>query len=53
MQTTDPVCGRFIDTDDKGVVEQQFEGHGYYFCSEECKQEFVNHPGKYRDKLAS
>lgn len=53
MQTTDPVCGGFIDTEDGNTVEQQFEGNGYYFCSEECKQEFLKHPDKYRDKLAS
>ncbi|MEO8725382.1 MAG: YHS domain-containing protein [Acidobacteriaceae bacterium] len=53
MQTTDPVCGMFIDTDDGNTVEQEFEGHGYHFCSQKCKEEFLNHPDKYRDKLSS
>lgn len=53
MQTTDPVCGMFIDTDDGNTVEQEFEGHGYHFCSQQCKEEFLNHPDKYRDKLSS
>ena len=52
MQYVDPVCGMIIDPDDH-VPQQEFEGHPYYFCSEACKQEFLNNPDQYRDKLAS
>ena len=52
MMYIDPVCKMEISEDD-AAAEQEFEGHPYYFCSEECKMEFLNHPDKYRNKLAS
>jgi YHS domain-containing protein len=53
MQIKDPVCGMLVDSEDEDVPQQQYEGHGYYFCSETCKQEFLDHPDRYRNKLAS
>jgi P-type Cu+ transporter len=43
---TDPVCGTGIDG--SYVVDQmEFDGHTYYFCSEECRQEFEENPQRY------
>jgi YHS domain-containing protein len=52
MTYIDPVCGMLVDPDDD-PPQQEFEGHPFYFCSEECKTEFLNHPDRYRNKLAS
>jgi Cu+-exporting ATPase len=52
MMYVDPVCGMLVDPDDD-PPQQEFEGHPYYFCSEECKQEFLSNPDRYRNKLAS
>ena len=51
-KAVDPVCGMVVDPDDD-PPQQEFEGHPYYFCSDTCKQEFLNNPDQYRNKLAS
>jgi Cu+-exporting ATPase len=45
---TCPVCGMDVDKDSEFKA-----GHGgetYYFCSEEDKKEFQQHPAKYLKK---
>ena len=42
----DPVCGMEVDertTKDKST----YEGTTYYFCSDDCKEEFEASPGDY------
>ena len=45
MKATDPVCG--METDTKSTEKTEYEGKTYYFCSEECKEQFLKEPGKY------
>jgi YHS domain-containing protein len=49
--TTDPVCGTAID---EKVAEfgTQFAGKKYFFCSEECRQEFEDRPSEYLEVAA-
>ena len=44
--TTDPVCGMRIDTED-AVASLEHEGKTYYFCSEACRDAFVEDPSRY------
>ena len=44
----DLACLRVNVTDATPRVER--DGRVYYFCSEECRQEFERHPGKYGAK---
>ena len=39
----DPVCGKKVGTD----VKWEYNGKEYFFCSEECKAEFMKNPEKY------
>ncbi len=39
----DPVCGKKVGTD----IKEEYDGREYFFCSEECRQEFIKNPGKY------
>lgn len=41
----DPVCGMQIDTDE--ALTMNYEGQIYYFCSDECRQEFREAPEEY------
>jgi YHS domain-containing protein len=42
----DPVCKMIIEKEEaKGKVE--YNGEIYYFCSVECKKEFLKSPDKY------
>ena len=34
-------------TVDKTTPKYMYDGHTYYFCSEECKNEFSKNPQKY------
>lgn len=43
---TDPVCGMEVDPDSAGAAAE-FEGTIYYFCSEHCKDTFLQEPGKF------
>jgi YHS domain-containing protein len=52
MMTTDPVCGMKIDEKNAGF-HLQFEGKKYYFCSENCKQEFETDPEQYAESAAA
>ena len=42
----DPVCGMEIDEAD-AVGSIEHEGRTYYFCSDDCRQEFESDPGAY------
>ena len=45
----DPVCG--METDNPSEFSAyKHDGKDYYFCSEECKNEFKSNPGKYLTK---
>lgn len=45
-QVTDPVCGMRIDKR-FAAAQVEHEGQKYHFCIEECRQKFVESPGKY------
>lgn len=39
----DPVCGKKVGKE----IKWNYEGKEYYFCSEECRKEFMEKPSKY------
>ncbi len=43
--TKDIVCG--MDVDEKNALKEQRNGKEYYFCSESCKNQFIENPEKY------
>ncbi len=43
IPTSDPVCGMEI-SEDSAAVTASYCGHPYFFCSEECRDKFVNDP---------
>lgn len=47
----DPVCGMELDSS-QAEAQSQYEGQAYYFCSEECKRLFDEHPTEYVKKEA-
>ncbi len=47
---TDPVCG--MDVDEKQAhVKTEYEGETYFFCSQECQEEFEDDPETYLEDL--
>jgi len=42
----DPVCGMIIDTD-TAAARANFSGRTYYFCTQECLQQFEANPSRY------
>jgi YHS domain-containing protein len=46
MTVTDPVCGMRIEEED-AVARVEYEGDLYYFCSEDCREEFEEAPEDY------
>lgn len=48
MKVTDPVCKMEIDMEKAMKVEH--EGNDYYFCSDECKEQFIKEPEKFSEK---
>jgi YHS domain-containing protein len=50
--TTDPVCGMKVD-DKRGEFHTQFAGKKYFFCSDECRQEFEAEPDAYVETAAA
>lgn len=48
-QVKDPVCGMIIEQQD-AVGTSEYDGKRYYFCSEDCKQEFDENPEDYADE---
>jgi len=47
----DPVCGVHVDIED--ALTATYEGRTYYFCSEECREEFREAPEEYVGDTAS
>ena len=45
----DPVCGMDVDPN-KAEWSTEYMGQIYYFCSPQCKEEFVKNPDKYVTK---
>ncbi len=43
---TDPVCGMRISRS-QAVAKADHNGHGYFFCSQECEQAFREHPQRF------
>ncbi|MGA7504894.1 MAG: YHS domain-containing protein [Candidatus Sulfotelmatobacter sp.] len=50
--TEDPVCGMNVD-ENKSEFQAQFEDQKYYFCSEDCKQEFEADPEEFVETSAA
>jgi Cu+-exporting ATPase len=46
---TDPVCKMAVDPQ-KAAARVEHQGVTYYFCSEQCHQQFTAHPEMYRVK---
>ena len=46
MTVTDPVCGMAIEAA-QAAATREYNGRTYYFCSEECKEDFDKHPEKF------
>ncbi|BAL81015.1 YHS domain-containing protein [Caldisericum exile] len=42
----DPVC-KMIMEKNEARQKVEYKGEIYYFCSEECKEEFLKNPEKY------
>jgi P-type Cu+ transporter len=42
----DPVCGMEVNPQDAAAVSE-YEGKKYYFCCEDCKEEFDQDPEEY------
>lgn len=48
----DPVCGMEIEMED-AVSGKEYRGTTYYFCSDECREEFDKNPEKFAEKRKS
>ena len=46
MQVKDPVCGMMVD-DQTAPARSTYQGKTYYFCGQDCKEQFDANPGKY------
>lgn len=42
----DPVCGMDIN-EEEAAAKAKYEGKTYYFCSTDCKREFLDTPELY------
>ena len=42
----DPICDMEVD-EQTAEVKSQYGGQTYYFCSEECKEQFEARPEQY------
>ncbi len=45
METRCTVCQNHVS--EQNVVIQEHDGEEYYFCSDECRIEFIKEPHKY------
>ena len=43
---TDPVCGMAVDPD-SAAATSEYEGHRYYFCSQQCAMSFDADPAQF------
>lgn len=48
----DPVCGMEVEPT-RTVATAEHKGENYFFCSEECRTEFIREPEKYAKKEAA
>jgi Cu+-exporting ATPase len=48
----DPVCGMEIEVSDAPATAK-FGGETYYFCSDDCYQEFMDSPEEFVEEGAS
>jgi len=46
MKVRDEVCGMSVDSA-SASANVEFRGKTYYFCSEQCRSQFVEHPDRY------
>lgn len=46
----DPVCGKKLDCQSKGVRELKWKDAVFFFCSTKCMTDFINNPKKYTGK---
>jgi YHS domain-containing protein len=42
----DPVCGMQVN-EQTAAAQSQYGNREYYFCSEDCKRQFDQHPDRY------
>ncbi|MHB8879870.1 MAG: heavy metal translocating P-type ATPase [Thermodesulfovibrionales bacterium] len=49
MKVNDPVCGMQIE-DNKAAGTATYKGETYFFCSESCKNKFIENPESFIDK---
>jgi YHS domain-containing protein len=47
--TRDPVCGMRVE-EQEAEATSEYLGEEYYFCSEECKEEFDRDPARYAEE---
>lgn len=47
----DPVCGMEVD-EGAAPAKTEHEGETYYFCSEECRTEFLQDPEEFLNRAA-
>lgn len=45
----DPICGVHVDEDE--AVTANYKGKTYYFCCDECKEEFLEAPEEFISEL--
>lgn len=45
VELVDPVCGATVDAETEFTTE--YEGVTYYFCSDDCMQQFAADPAQY------
>lgn len=43
----DPACGMDVDITSPGVIEAEYKGTTYYFCTPSCRNDFMKDPGRY------
>jgi len=45
QEVKDPVCG--VQVQVQSSLSEQEDGKQYFFCSEECRQKFIENPSDY------
>ena len=45
----DPICGMTVTEESEWTAE--YEGATFYFCSEGCRDKFIEEPGKYLEAM--
>ena len=47
----DPVCGMEVD-ENAAPATAEYDGETYYFCSEKCREEFMQNPDQFIELAA-